>query len=208
MNAHPPKWLWLSAAFMVACAPGALLAAQHSDAWCADAALYSLQSLGQHDTHAAASHNIDTQFVSLQQQYPALSQQDLHRLTDTAFKHHLTPFGAARAAIQSCTAARKVKPAAYTADYLAGTHSESWCAAALDFAIGTAGYRDMGQTQGMSQRSVKSSAHYYAQMYPELKQQDLLDLIHSVFAGKWSRFDAANAITTACKVAPKNAPKP
>lgn len=200
MNAQAFNGLPRIMILFVLCLPAAAMAAQHNDKWCADATLFSLHTVKTYDSQKTAANNVDTSYVGLKQQYPALSEGDMQKLVKDAYSQQRSPFAAARAAIASCNAVRHAKLDTSQTAAFSGSHSEKWCAEMLDFAIGTAGYREMGQSKAISEVSVKGSANYYQKVYPALNPKDLNNVIGAVFDNNWSRFDAARAVTGTCKV--------
>lgn len=176
---------------------------QHSDAWCADAALFSMHAVRSHQlgtSYTSLDHDLDATDVAYQQLYPALSKQDTHKLLHDITAHHRSRFQASQAVVQSCQANVSKKVANFSAPYLAVGHSDLWCAQLMDYGIGIAGYRAMGFPGMTMMRSVFINPSVLMASFPALKPKDMANVVQSVYTQKWSRFQTAAAISHACVV--------
>ena len=85
-------------------------------------------------------------------------------------------------------------------------HSEDWCADAVDFAMSTAEYRDLGRTHAAISKSITADAEVFHQQFPDLSTADMHRLADTVFAHHWSRFTAASETSKICRPAPEPEP--
>ena len=81
----------------------------------------------------------------------------------------------------------------------AGGHSEEWCADAVDFAMRTAQYRDLGRDRGTADTSITRDARVFRQQYPQLSTPDMHTIAKAVYEKHWTHFGAASAMSKACK---------
>ncbi|HZR36908.1 MAG TPA: hypothetical protein VFA75_16175 [Nevskia sp.] len=86
---------------------------------------------------------------------------------------------------------------------LADGHSEEWCADAVDFAMRTAQYRDLGRSRDDSTSAINRDARVFHQEYPELSTPDMLNIARAVYEKHWTHFGAASAMSKACKARPQ-----
>ena len=175
--------------------------AQHSDDWCADAVDFAMRTAMYHglgEKYVHMSKALNKQAIVFKQQYPSLSTEDMRQLIDQTFKQGWTHFGAAVAISRTCRKSDAKAP--QHADYLTSGHSDEWCANAVDYGMTTAQNRAFGYTAKMLNKSVSQQPYFYKTMFPELSTADLLNLNQAVFTRKWSRFDAAHVISSACRV--------
>lgn len=80
----------------------------------------------------------------------------------------------------------------------AAGHSEEWCADAVDFAMHTAEYRDIGRDQQTSEANIKRDARVFHEQYPSLSTPDMLTIARAVYEKHWTHFGAASAMSKAC----------
>ena len=78
------------------------------------------------------------------------------------------------------------------------SHSEEWCADAVDFAMHTVEYRDLGRDQQTSQTNIKRDAKVFRQQYPSLSTPDMLTIARAVYQKHWTHFGSASAMSKAC----------
>lgn len=184
---------------------GSSQATENAEAQCADATLFALHAVREHQlgaTYAAVNHDIDATDVTYKQLYPTLSIQHMHTLLHGITANHRSRFEAGKAAAAACKLSNSSKLAAYTAPYLSTGHSDIWCAQALDYGIGMAGYREMGFPGTTVMRSVFIDPFTLQATFVPLKKKAMADLVQSVYTQKWSRGEAAVAIAAACVVDP------
>ena len=81
----------------------------------------------------------------------------------------------------------------------AGGHSEEWCADAVDFAMRTAQYRDLGRDRATADTSISRDARVFHQQYPQLSTPDMHTIAQAVYEKHWTHFGAASAMSKACK---------
>ncbi len=171
----------------------------HPENWCADAVDFAMRTaqyrdLGRSQAYTAHSIEHDTQVFT--QQYPELSKADMQRIAGTVYRSGWSHFGAAAAMSKTCKAHAEAQPPAL----LVSDHSDEWCANAVDFAMGVAQNRELEFTQEMISRSFDQNPVYYHMQYPELTKEDLLVITDAAYRRGWSRFHAAAAVSTSCKV--------
>jgi hypothetical protein len=80
----------------------------------------------------------------------------------------------------------------------ATSHSEEWCADAVDFAMHTAEYRDLGRNRTTSETSIKREERVFHQQYPSLSTPEMLTIARAVYEKHWTHFGAASAMSKAC----------
>lgn len=80
----------------------------------------------------------------------------------------------------------------------AAGHSEDWCADAVDFAMHTVEYRDLGRDQKTSEGNIRRDARVFRQQYPSLSTPDMLIIARAVYQKHWTHFGAASAMSKAC----------
>ncbi len=85
---------------------------------------------------------------------------------------------------------------------LADGHSEEWCADAVDFAMRTAQYRDLGRSRDYAETAINRDARVFHQEYPDLSTPDMLTIAKAVYEKHWTHFGAASAMSKACKARP------
>jgi hypothetical protein len=85
----------------------------------------------------------------------------------------------------------------------AATHSEEWCADAVDFAMRTAQYRDLGRSREESDGAITRDARVFKQEYPQLSTPDMHTIAKAVYEKHWTHFGAASAMSKACKAKPR-----
>lgn len=180
--------------------------------WCADAALFSMHSVRHHEqgtSYGDMDHDLDASDVSYLQLYPALSTPDMHRLLHDVSTHKRTRFAAAKAVVDACDARNHTPAPTYAPDYLRQPHSDEWCGQAMDFAMGMAGYRDLGFPEKQMEASLHDDPLWLDEIFPALRTPDRVSLVRAVYTQKWSRYAAADALGHACKVAaPANGAQP
>jgi hypothetical protein len=81
-------------------------------------------------------------------------------------------------------------------------HSEDWCADAVDFAMNTAEYRDLGRSRQTSETDIKRDARVFHQQYPSLSTPEMLTIARAVYEKHWTHFGAASAMSKACPSRP------
>jgi hypothetical protein len=86
-----------------------------------------------------------------------------------------------------------------TAAVAAASHSEDWCADAVDFAMRTAEYRNLGRTRETADHSIQKDARVFRQEYPFLTTPDMRAIARAVYDKHWTHFGAAAAMSKACK---------
>ncbi|TAM12315.1 MAG: hypothetical protein EPN72_05485 [Nevskiaceae bacterium] len=176
-----------------------------SEDWCADATLFAMHSVRSNEqgmSYADIDRDLDATDVAYLQLYPALSIADMHRLLHDIATHNRARFAAAQAVLQSCEARGTPEPAHYAPSYLSTPHSDAWCGQATDFAMGTAGYRDIGFTEKQMEASLHNDPLWLNEVFPALNTPDRVELVRAVYGQKWSRYTAAASLGKACKVAP------
>ena len=180
-------------------------AADHPENWCADAvdfAMRTAQYRGYGRTREYIAKSIEHDSDVFIQQYPDLKKADMQHIAGTVYKQRWTHFGAAAAMSKTCKAKAEAQPPAL----LVADHSDEWCANAVDFAMGVAQNREMELTQVMISSSFDQNPTYYHMQFPELSKDDMLGITDAVYQRQWSRFHAAAAVSTSCKVNPKMQP--
>ncbi len=139
------------------------------------------------------------------QQYPDLKKADMQHIAGTVYKQRWTHFGAAAAMSKTCKAKAEAQPPAL----LVADHSDEWCANAVDFAMGVAQNREMEFTQKMIARGFvrpqKPDVLPHA-VSGAVEVEDMLGITDAVYQRQWTRFHAAAAVSTSCKVNPKMQP--
>ena len=186
-------------------APLPARAADHPENWCADAvdfAKRTAQYRGYGRTREYIAKSIEHDSDVFIQQYPDLKKADMQHIAGTVYKQRWTHFGAAAAISKSCKAKAEAQPPAL----LVAEHSDEWCANAVDFAMGVAQNREMELTQVMISSSFDQNPSYYHMQFPELSKDDMLGITDAVYQRQWSRFHAAAAVSTSCKVNPNMQP--
>lgn len=186
-------------------APAPARAAGHPENWCADAVDFAMRTAQYRDlgrTRQYIAHSIERDGDVFTQQYPDLSKTDMQHIAGTVYERHWTHFGAAAAISRSCKARAETQPP----PLLVSDHSDEWCANAVDFAMGVAQNRELEFTREMIANSFDQNPVYYHMQYPELTREDLLDITDAAFQRQWTRFHAAAAVSTACKVNQKLRP--
>jgi hypothetical protein len=177
----------------------------HPENWCADAvdfAMRTAQYRGYGRTREYIAKSIEHDSDVFIQQYPDLKKADMQHIAGTVYKQGWTHFGAAAAISKSCKAKAEAQPPAL----LVADHSDEWCANAVDFAMGVAQNREMELTQVMISSSFDQNPTYYHMQFPELSKDDMLGITDAVYQRQWSRFHAAAAVSTSCKVNPNMQP--
>jgi hypothetical protein len=82
-------------------------------------------------------------------------------------------------------------------------HSEEWCADAVDFAMRTAQYRDLGRSRDYAESAISRDARVFLQEYPQLSTPEMLTIARAVYEKHWTHFGAASAMSKACKARPQ-----
>lgn len=82
----------------------------------------------------------------------------------------------------------------------ATSHSDDWCADAVDFAMRTVEYRDLGRDQKTSETAIKHEAQVFHQQYPSLSTPEMLNIAQAVYTKHWTHFGAASAMSKACPI--------
>lgn len=180
-------------------------AADHPENWCADAvdfAMRTAQYRGYGRSAEYTANSIEHDSDVFIQQYPDLSKADMQHIAGTVYKQRWSHFRAAAAMSKSCKAKAEAQPPAL----LVTDHSDEWCADAVDFAMGVAQNRELEFTQTMIASSFDQNPVYYNMQYPELSKEDMLGITDAVYQRQWTRFHAAAAVSTSCKVNPKMQP--
>lgn len=77
-------------------------------------------------------------------------------------------------------------------------HSEEWCADAVDFAMRTAEYRDLGRSRDVADASIRRDERVFHQQYPSLSTPDMRTIARAVYEKHWTHFGAASAMSKAC----------
>jgi hypothetical protein len=77
-------------------------------------------------------------------------------------------------------------------------HSEEWCADAVDFAMRTAEYRDLGRKRETSEANIRRDERVFHQEYPSLSTAEMLTIARAVYEKHWTHFGAASAMSKAC----------
>jgi len=186
-------------------APMPASAADHPENWCADAvdfAMRTAQYRGYGRTREYTAHSIEHDSAVFIQEYPDLSKADMQQIAGTVYQRRWTHFGAAAAMSRTCKAKTEAAPPAL----LVADHSDEWCANAVDFAMGVAQNRELELSQDLISRSFDQNPSYYHMQFPELSKQDMLGITDATYQRGWSRFHAAAAVSTSCKVNPNIAP--
>lgn len=94
-------------------APPALLAADHSDEWCANAVDFAMgvaQNRELKFERQSLAQSFDQNPVYYHMQFPELSREDLLALTEAAYQRRWTRFHAAAAVSASCKVDPKIQP--------------------------------------------------------------------------------------------------
>ncbi len=174
-------------------------AADHPENWCADAvdfAMRTAQYRGYGRSQQYTANSIEHDSDVFIQQYPDLSKADMQHIAGAVYKQGWSHFGAAAAMSKSCKAKAEAQPPAL----LVADHSDEWCADAVDFAMGVAQNRELELTQTMISSSFDQNPSYYHMQFPELSKDDMLGITDAVYQRQWTRFRAAAAVSTSCKV--------
>lgn len=178
---------------------------QPSADWCADATLFAMHAVRSYElgmSYADIDRDLDASDVSYLQLYPALSVADMHRLLTDVSTHKRSRFTAAQAVVQRCEARGLRAPSGPAPAYLATPRSAAWCGQATDFAMGMAGYRDIGFTEPQMEASQHNNPRWLDEIFPALNTPDRVALVRIVYERQWSRFAAAAGLSQACKPSP------
>jgi len=108
-----------------------------------------------------------------------------------------------KAALVAMLAILLAMTAALPRPALADGHSEEWCADAVDFAMRTAQYRDLGRSRDYAESSINRDARVFRQEYPQLSTAEMLTIAKAVYEKHWTHFGAASAMSKACKARPQ-----
>lgn len=179
--------------------------------WCADAVLFSMHSVRSYEqgtSYSSLENDLDASDVSYRQLYPALSIADMHTLLNDVTTHHRPRFAAAQTVVQACNARNHAPAPDYAPAYLSSPHSDEWCGQATDFAMGMAGYRDIGFPEKQMEASVSLDPDWLKEVFPALEGPDETRLVQAVYTQGWSRYAAADALAHACKVSVSTAMQP
>ena len=88
----------------------------------------------------------------------------------------------------------------------AADHPENWCADAVDFAMRTAQYRDLGRSHQYIAHSIERDSEVFTQQYPELSKTDMQHIAGTVYKQHWTHFGAAAAMSKSCKARSEEQP--
>ena len=174
-------------------------AAPHPEGWCADAvdfAMRTAQYRGFGRTEQKSLTSIRKDADVFHQQYPDLSTADMLKIAHDVYDHDWSHFGAAAAMSKACPAAPETTPPARV---LRASHSDEWCADAVDFAMGAAQNRELRYSQEMIAGSLDKDPVFFHMNYPSLSREDMHDITDAVFERRWTRFTAAVAVSASCR---------
>lgn len=179
--------------------PAPIHAATHSDEWCADAVDFTLRTVERLEDGKSRdwiTASISENYVVFQQQFPQLSESDMQALVSQVYRQKQSRFAAARATAQTCAEERT--PAAMPPALPTLKGSESWCADAMDFAMGAAQNREFGYSLEMISTSVDRNPDYFRRLFEQLTPADLKQISSTAFAQQWTRFGAAEIMARSC----------